>query len=218
MKNWKLLKARSCPVFQSAQLRTDTDSYEEKEKKLVEDCLQQLGQFFFFFFLIGFFINPFKYMVYPPGGKGIKYKLRKPGSYFVGFSSPYADILCVAGPHKILPQWGSGSLKSVFDRAHATRTRPRFNVPSERRGITFQPKWLTRIHTCTCRKVQNPDDVPTRVWTTDLWYGRHAHYHWAKDASSWHVIIILTGVRDTFWSDNSFPDFIGSNPLFYKLN
>ncbi|XP_076451503.1 trafficking kinesin-binding protein 1-like isoform X2 [Babylonia areolata] len=30
--------------FESAQLRSDTESYEEKEKKLVEDCLQQLGE------------------------------------------------------------------------------------------------------------------------------------------------------------------------------
>ena len=31
-------------LFQSAQLRTNTESYEEKEKKLVQDCLEQLGK------------------------------------------------------------------------------------------------------------------------------------------------------------------------------
>ena len=35
----------------------------------------------------------------------------------------------------------------MFDRAHATRTRPRFNVPSERRGITIQVSH--KIHTRT---------------------------------------------------------------------
>ena len=31
-------------LFQSAQLRSNTESYEEKEKKLVQDCLEQLGK------------------------------------------------------------------------------------------------------------------------------------------------------------------------------
>ena len=64
-----------------------------------------------------------------------------------GFSFPYAGYLCVACSHKFsssVKKWASGSLKSVFDRAYAIQTRPRFNVPSERCGITFKPKWHTR--------------------------------------------------------------------------
>ena len=57
-------------------------------------------------------------------------------------------------------QWESGSLKSVFDRAHATRTRSRFNVPSKRCGITFQPKWHTKIHTRTGREAKIPTVPP----------------------------------------------------------
>ena len=55
-----------------------------------------------------------------------------------GFPSyVYARYLCVVGPTISFPQWASGSLKSVFDRAQATLTRPLFNIPSECRCITF---------------------------------------------------------------------------------
>ena len=36
------------------------------------------------------------------------------------------------------------------------------------------PHWLRR---------KNPDSATTGVWTMDLWYGRHARYRWATDAS-----------------------------------
>ena len=44
--------------------------------------------------------------------------------------------LYVAGTHGSL-SWVSGSFKSVFDDMRATQTRPRFYVPSERRGVTL---------------------------------------------------------------------------------
>ena len=53
-------------------------------------------------------------------------------------------------------QWALGSLKSLFDRAHATQTRPPFKIPFELRGITFQPKWHTRINTRTGREAKIP--------------------------------------------------------------
>ena len=46
--------------------------------------------------------------------------------FFVGFSFLCAEYLCVAGPYKLSSSLKVWILKYVFDRAHVTRTRPRF--------------------------------------------------------------------------------------------
>ena len=66
----------------------------------------------------------------------------------------------------------------MFDRAHATRTRLQFNIPSEQHAITFH----TRSTPALAERQKNPDGGPAGVQTTDLWYGRRAHYRWATDA------------------------------------
>ena len=102
-----------------------------------------------------------------------------PISAFLLWSFPYYVLgMCVrlAGPQNSFPQWASWSLKSEFERAHAAiQTRPPFNVPYERRGITFQPQWQTRSTTALAEMPKSLRCPRRGVRTTDLWYARRAH-------------------------------------------
>ena len=66
---------------------------------------------FFSFFFSVFYINPFGYLVYPRGERHQAQVARAMGSYFVGFSFPYAGYLCVAGPHKFSSSVSVGIFK-----------------------------------------------------------------------------------------------------------
>ena len=69
--------------------------------------------------------------------------------FFLGFSFPYAEYLCVAGPHKFSSsvRVGISKVRYMFGRAHGTWTRPWCNNPSERRGITFRLTDIQDLHT-----------------------------------------------------------------------
>ena len=60
----------------------------------------------------------------------------QPHSVF-GVGACLARVCLLPALANSLPQRESGSLESMFDDARATQTRPRFNVPSERRGATL---------------------------------------------------------------------------------